>query len=581
MKQERRCWIEGIGGDLVGQEFNLDKDEVILGRAEGLHVQILDPRVSRDHALIRFSTAGCSIEDLSSTSGTLVNGEIVQTAELKDGDTITIGETSFRFHDKPAKESVPVAEVDDDDVATVVEILGEPASAGETARCAQCGASLQDHENFCGQCGAPRQVSETQRPAAESPSKPAPTRRASQGSALPPRAAFPPPPPRGNRWIWIVVFGGGLLVLALAITTTLFALGFLGEDESEQMAAIPDPTETPLASIIDTTEIIVPTEVFTPLIPPTLTPTIEVVEIPTLQPTVTPPEIGVVIGSAHQIAFASNRGGGPQIYLINVDGTDERQVTDLAGGACQPAWSPDGTKLAYTSPCIANSDEYLGSSVFVLNVDPQGIPSDPSPIVVTVGGGDYDPDWSYDGLRLAFTSWRTGRPQIFTIGSDGNGLRNINDDLAFNWSPSWAPDGSRIAILTGRGGEKEIWLVPDDGGEEIRYTHSDGKDIARPDWSPDGATILFEKVVDGLTRLATAPVADGGVRETMVCQEGRLSFQPMGEPAWSPDGQWIAFEAWPEGVNHNIAIMRADCTDYHEVTTHPALDFDAAWRPEP
>jgi len=71
--------------------------------------------------------------------------------------------------------------------------------------------------------------------------------------------------------------------------------------------------------------------------------------------------------------------------------------------------------LAYTSPCNANRDEYLGSSVFVMNVDAQDIPSEPSLLVATLGGGDYDPDWSYDGLRLAFTSWRTGRPQIFTI----------------------------------------------------------------------------------------------------------------------------------------------------------------------
>ena len=216
-----------------------------------------------------------------------------------------------------------------------------------------------------------------------------------------------------------------------------------------------------------------------------------------------------------------------------------------------------------------------------MNVDSQDVPSEPSLLVVALGGGDYDPDWSYDGLRLAFTSWRTGRPQIFTIGVDGQGLRNVNDDLAFNWSPSWAPDGSQIAILSGRGGQEEIWLVPDDGGDEKRYTHSDGQDIARPDWSPDGGTILFEKVIGNIPRLVAISVADGGVREIQICQEGRLSFQPMSEPAWSPDGQWIAFEAWPDGANHNIAIMRASCTDYQEVTTDPALDFDAAWRPAP
>ncbi len=533
------------------------------------------------------------IEDLGSTRGTYVNGEVIQSAELKDGDTITIGDTSFRFHYEPDIESAPTVMAEEDAIATMIAPSEMMVAEQSESRCAQCGAALRGEEKFCGECGTLRSGDMKPRVEADVSPAPEPTRQASAMPEGPPLAVTPPGPPPthpspattsptsgGIPWKWIVIVGGGFVVLAIAIVATALALGFFSEKEPESIAAIPDSTEAQSTSIIDTTELIVPTAIFTPLIPPTLTPTVEVVELPSPQPTEAPAPLGVTLGGASQIAFVSNRGGRPQIYLINVDGSDEHQLTDLAAGACQPAWSPDGMMLAYTSPCNANRDEYSGSSVFVMNVDSQDVPSEPSLLVVTLGGGDYDPDWSYDGLRLAFTSWRTGRPQIFTIGVDGQGLRNVNDDLAFNWSPSWAPDGSQIAILSGRGGLEEIWLVPDDGGEEKRYTHSDGQDIARPDWSPDGGTILFEKVIDNLPRLVAISVADGGVRETQVCQEGRLSFQPMSEPAWSPDGQWIAFEAWPDGANHNIAILRASCTDYQEVTTDPALDFDAAWRPE-
>ena len=88
MTQEPDAWLEGTSGEEVGREFKLIEGETNVGRGKESQIQILDPGASREHAVIRFSTGGCVIEDLGSTRGTFVNGEIVQSAELKDGDTI-------------------------------------------------------------------------------------------------------------------------------------------------------------------------------------------------------------------------------------------------------------------------------------------------------------------------------------------------------------------------------------------------------------------------------------------------------------------------------------------------------------
>ena len=217
----------------------------------------------------------------------------------------------------------------------------------------------------------------------------------------------------------------------------------------------------------------------------------------------------------------------------------------------------------------------------MISFDASGQILGPSPLPSVLGGGDFDPEWSPEGDRLVFTSLRTSRPQIFRMNIDGTNLQRLTSELTYNWEPTWSPDGGKVAFMTTRQGVDEVWTVFSEGGSESRFTLGDSKAAAHPDWSPDGSTILFEKVVGAIPSLMGAPVADGGVREVLVCQSGDLSVQPMSEPAWSPDGQWMAFETWPDGENHNIAIMSSNCSNYQEISTDPAEDFDAAWRPAP
>jgi hypothetical protein len=566
MTFQDEAYLQGLTGEFVGREFNLIEGETTIGRGKENIIQVLDPKASRAHALIRFEDGRYTLEDLGSSGGTRVNGEIVSTAELQNGDTITIGETTFRVHnvvdiesaatimaDEDAiptmmvdEDAVPTGMVDDDDVPTVM---------------------ADDEVSFI---KAPPPVAAANLPP----------------SSTPPPVPPPPTPVIGDAGVqttdgvieklpmkWIGIGCGALVIITLCIAFSIIAVGFFSPEES-----IPEPSPQIELASPDSVEA---TPEFEATLPPTaasevtseLPPEVTATEESTLPP---PASDG---GSRREVAYASDRTGVAQIYLLDIETGEERQLTNMAEGACQPTFSPDGMRMVITSACRQNKGEYPGSSLFLIVFDEADQPSAPEALPSSLGGGDFDPDWATHGDLLAFTSLRTTRPQIFTMDLNGGAPLNVNNDLAYNWEPSWSSDGTQIAFVTTRGGVREIWLVPSSGGSETRFIRSDGKDMAHPDWSPDGSTILLEKVVGAIPRLVGAPVAESGLREILVCQEGTLSVQPMSEPDWSPDGDWIAFETWPDGVDHNIAIMTAACSQYRELTNSLALDFDAVWRP--
>lgn len=279
-------------------------------------------------------------------------------------------------------------------------------------------------------------------------------------------------------------------------------------------------------------------------------------------------------GGVGQVAFASDRSGLPQVYLMNIDGTGVRVVTDLNDGACQPVWSPNGSQLAFTSPCRANRDQYPGASVWVINADGSGLRP-----LATAPGGDYDPAWSPDGDQIAFTSLQDGWPQIYAMNVDGAGRTNLSDTTAHESKPAWSPSGNQIIYVSTRSGISEVWVMAADGSDPQRFSRSADRDNHEPSWAPDGQLVLFDQEIGGVRRLVATQFKEGGAPEVRICPEGPLSVQPMAEPAWSPDGRWLVFETWPDGVDHNIAIMTSSCSGYAELTEEESLDFDAAWRP--
>ncbi|HLC02498.1 MAG TPA: protein kinase [Anaerolineales bacterium] len=289
-------------------------------------------------------------------------------------------------------------------------------------------------------------------------------------------------------------------------------------------------------------------------------------------PTSAPTPIG---GGSAQIGFASSRVDDiPQVFLINIDGTDLVQLTNVEDGACQPDWSPDGLSIIFTSPCLKNQDEYPGSSLWLMKVDGSSL----TPLT-TAPGGDFDPVWSPDGQGVAFTSLRDGPAQVYVMRLDGSGLKNLTDDLAHDRQPVWSPTGSQLLFVSRRLSVYELWTIPSVGGDEQRFSRTVARDNTHPDWSNDGQLLIYEQQIGGIPRIVASRFADRGKTEFQICPQGRLAAQPMAEPHLSPDSRWLTFETWPTGIRHDIAIMTTSCTNYRELTSEASEDFDSVWRP--
>ena len=203
-----------------------------------------------------------------------------------------------------------------------------------------------------------------------------------------------------------------------------------------------------------------------------------------------------------KIAFQSNRaapGAWLNVFTMNADGTEVTRLLPQLDNSWDPAWSPDGAKIAFTSIGEENFD------IHVVNADG----SDIRQLTTAEEARDVSPAWSPGGGRIAFVSTRSGNHDIYTMNADGSGPIDVSDNLANDcgcfepfWvfaQPTFSPDGTRIAFtsdLAAPGRNLDIYVMNRDGTDVRRVTTHPAKD-AEPDWSPNGRIIAFQSDRDG------------------------------------------------------------------------------------
>jgi Tol biopolymer transport system component len=283
------------------------------------------------------------------------------------------------------------------------------------------------------------------------------------------------------------------------------------------------------------------------------------------------------VGGTGQIAYASNRTGIPQIFIADLASETAFQVTDVPEGACQPSWSPDGTKLVFTSPCKGMDETYPKAALYLINPDGSGLMPIP-----TVPGGDFDPAWSSDGKSIAFTSLRTGQMEIFLLNVEDNSVTQITKGAkdVESRQHAWSPDGSQIAYVVKRFGVYQIWLMSMDGTNQNQIVRS-GTQFSDylPTWSHDGSLILFNQRC--ATKFCLPYLMSTSSTDRTEEQGANLGINvlPVEDVSYSPDGFWLVFEGEEAGENKDILYMTVTGANRTRVTTDKKLDFDPAWRP--
>ena len=166
----------------------------------------------------------------------------------------------------------------------------------------------------------------------------------------------------------------------------------------------------------------------------------------------------------------------PEVYVMNADGSGQKRLTRNRGWDSQTAWSPDGRKLAFVSYRAGTPPSTTGSpfgapagndEVYVMNADGSAQRN-----LTRNAAGDNSPAWSPDGRKLAFVRKRAGNTEVYVMNADGSAQRNLTRNAAGDNSPAWSPDGRKLAFVSDRDGNPEVYVMNADGTGQLNVTRS-------------------------------------------------------------------------------------------------------------
>ncbi len=265
--------------------------------------------------------------------------------------------------------------------------------------------------------------------------------------------------------------------------------------------------------------------------------------------------------SRTSIAYVSDKNGAKDIFISDVLGRSQRQVTRHRFLCVSPRFTPDGNFLAYTTYHRGNQDLYITdlrqdkvtrslSRRKGMNLAPAFSPDGRTMVVTLSKDGSPDlylmdrkgkiierltsraginvsADFSPDGKSLVFVSDRSGQPQLYIMNMRTRGVQRLTFDGNDNSEPAWSPKGDFIAYTGRVDGRYHIFTIRPEGGRPTQLTSAWG-DYESPDWSPDGKQLVFSRMRNGHSEICTIFANGKGMRVLFSLTGNQTS------PRWSP-----------------------------------------------